>query len=50
MIRRPMQSLFDTLKRKLSTHIEIVEDDHHLDDPQFAMRVGETNGRFLLNN
>ncbi|MGB5745714.1 MAG: Tm-1-like ATP-binding domain-containing protein [Desulfobacterales bacterium] len=34
-------ALFDTLKRKLSTHIKIVEDDHHLDDPQFAIRVGE---------
>jgi uncharacterized protein (UPF0261 family) len=34
-------ALFDTLKRKLSTHIEIIEDEHHLDDPEFAMRVGE---------
>jgi uncharacterized protein (UPF0261 family) len=34
-------ALFDTLKRKLSTHIEIIEDEHHLDDPEFAIRVGE---------
>lgn len=42
-------ALFVTLKRKLSIHIEIVEDDHHLDDPQFAMRVGEQM-LGLLNN
>jgi uncharacterized protein (UPF0261 family) len=42
-------ALFVTLKRKLSPHIEIVEDDHHLDDPQFAMRVGEQM-LGLLNN
>ena len=42
-------ALFVTLKRKLSAHIEIVEDDHHLDDPQFAMRVGEQM-LGLLNN
>jgi uncharacterized protein (UPF0261 family) len=41
--------LFDTLKRKLSAHIEVVEDDHHLDDPQFAMGVGEQM-LGLLNN
>jgi uncharacterized protein (UPF0261 family) len=34
-------ALFDTLKRKLSANIEVVEDDHHIDDPQFARRVGE---------
>jgi uncharacterized protein (UPF0261 family) len=34
-------ALFDTLKRRLSTHIEIIEDEHHLDDPEFAIRVGE---------
>jgi uncharacterized protein (UPF0261 family) len=34
-------ALFDTLKRKLSTHIEIIEDEHHLDDPEFAICVGE---------
>ena len=40
-------ALFDTLKRKLSTHIEIIEDEHHLDDPEFAMRVGETMVKLL---
>jgi uncharacterized protein (UPF0261 family) len=34
-------ALFDTLKHKLATRIEIIEDEHHLDDPQFAVRVGE---------
>lgn len=34
-------ALFDTLKRKLSSAIEVIEDEHHLDDPQFAVRVGE---------
>jgi len=34
-------ALFATLKRKLSPAVEIVEDEHHLDDPEFAVRVGE---------
>lgn len=34
-------ALFDTLKRKLSSRIELIEDEHHLDDPEFAVRVGE---------
>jgi len=34
-------ALFGTLKRKLSSAIEVIEDDHHLDDPEFANRVGE---------
>ena len=34
-------ALFDTLKGRLSANIEVVEDDHHLDDPRFARRVGE---------
>ena len=42
-------ALFDTLKRKLSPAIAIVEDDHHLDDPLFGMRVGEQMVG-LLNN
>ena len=33
--------LFDTLKRKLSSAIEVIEDEHHLDDPEFAVRVGQ---------
>ena len=40
-------ALFDTLKRKLSTRIEIIEDEHHLDDPEFAIRVGETMVKLL---
>lgn len=35
-------ALFTTLKNSLSSHIEIVEDEHHLDDPEFAKRVGKT--------
>jgi uncharacterized protein (UPF0261 family) len=34
-------ALFDTLKRKLSSRIELIEDEHHLDEPEFAVRVGE---------
>jgi uncharacterized protein (UPF0261 family) len=34
-------ALFATLKRKLSSAIEIIEDEHHLDDPEFAIRVGQ---------
>jgi uncharacterized protein (UPF0261 family) len=33
--------LFATLKRKLSSGIELIEDEHHLDDPEFAVRVGQ---------
>ena len=33
-------ALFDTLKNRLKPHIEIIEDDHHLDDPVFADLVG----------
>ena len=34
-------ALFATLKLKLSSAIELIEDEHHLDDPEFAIRVGE---------
>jgi len=34
-------ALFDTLKNKLSNKIQIIEEEHHLDDPEFAIRVGE---------
>jgi uncharacterized protein (UPF0261 family) len=34
-------ALFSTLKKKLSPKIELIEDDRHLDDPDFAKRVGE---------
>ena len=33
--------LFATLKRKLSSGIGLIEDEHHLDDPEFAVRVGQ---------
>ena len=35
------EALFEALKDNLSDKIEIIEDDHHLDDPEFAIRVGE---------
>jgi len=35
------EALFRTLKNNLSAKIEIIEDEHHLDDPEFAIRVGE---------
>jgi len=34
-------ALFATLKRKLSSTIEVIEDNHHLDDPEFAVHAGE---------
>jgi uncharacterized protein (UPF0261 family) len=34
-------ALFAALKLKLSSAIELIEDEHHLDDPEFAIRVGE---------
>ena len=40
-------ALFSTLKQNLSSNIEIIEDDHHLDDPEFATRVGESMIRLL---
>jgi len=33
-------ALFTTLKLKLSSAIELIEDEHHLDDPEFAILVG----------
>jgi uncharacterized protein (UPF0261 family) len=35
------EALFKTLKQKLSRNIELIEDEHHLDDPEFAIRVGQ---------
>ena len=35
------EALFKTLKQKLSSNIELIEDEHHLDDPEFAIRVGQ---------
>jgi len=40
-------ALFATLKRKLSSAIEVIEDHHHLDDPEFAVRVGEKMASLL---
>jgi uncharacterized protein (UPF0261 family) len=34
-------ALFATLKLKLSSATEVIEDEHHLDDPEFAIRVGQ---------
>jgi uncharacterized protein (UPF0261 family) len=36
------QVLFHTLRQCLSPNINIVEDHHHIDDPQFAILVGRT--------
>ena len=33
-------ALFATLKNELSSGIELIEDDHHLDDLEFAVRAG----------
>jgi uncharacterized protein (UPF0261 family) len=40
-------ALFNTLKLRLSPKIELIEDEHHLDDPEFAIRVGESMIRLL---
>lgn len=34
-------ALYDELKRRLDPAIPIIEDEHHIDDPEFAGRVGE---------
>ncbi len=36
------EALFRTLKQALSSKIEVVEDQHHIDDPEFATLVGKT--------
>ena len=36
------EALFETLKARLAPSITILEDAHHLDDPEFAVRVGQT--------
>ena len=41
------RALFSTLKQKLNPKIEIIEDEHHLDDPEFAVRVGESMIRLM---
>jgi uncharacterized protein (UPF0261 family) len=35
-------ALFETLRRALSPQIPIIEDPHHIDDPEFAILVGRT--------
>lgn len=44
------EALFDTLKNSLSDQIEIIEDDYHLDDPEFALQVGEKMVSLLDKN
>ena len=44
------EALFDTLKNSLSAEIEIIEDNHHLDDPEFAIQVGEKMVSLLDKN
>jgi len=34
------EALFTTLKRKLRPSIPVIEDPHHIDDPEFAERAG----------
>jgi uncharacterized protein (UPF0261 family) len=41
-------ALFSTLKQELSPKIELIEDEHHLDDPEFAKRVGENMIRLMV--
>ena len=36
------QALFRTFREHLSPKIHIMEDQHHIDDPEFAMLVGKT--------
>jgi uncharacterized protein (UPF0261 family) len=36
------EALFQTLKQTLSKKIDLVEDPHHIDEPEFAMLVGKT--------
>ena len=35
------QALFDALKKNLNSNIELLVDEHHLDDPQFAQRAAD---------
>ena len=44
------EALFDTLKNSLSAEIEIIEDNHHLDDPEFAIQVGNKMVSLLDKN
>jgi uncharacterized protein (UPF0261 family) len=40
-------ALFNTLKSTLSSNIQIIEDEHHLDDTEFAIRVGQMMAKLL---
>jgi uncharacterized protein (UPF0261 family) len=42
-------ALFTTLRSELSDSVDIVEDAHHLDDPEFAVRAGEMMIELLSN-
>jgi uncharacterized protein (UPF0261 family) len=33
-------ALFRTLRARLARHIPLIEDEHHIDDPEFAVRAG----------
>ena len=44
------EALFTTLKKNLNPKIELIEDDRHLDDPDFAKRVGECMIRLLTQH
>ena len=35
------QALFDAMKKNLNSKIELLVDEHHLDDPQFAKRAAD---------
>ncbi len=34
------EALFETLRTRLSSSIKLIEDEHHIDDPEFAIRAG----------
>jgi uncharacterized protein (UPF0261 family) len=33
-------ALFETLREKLTPPVKLIEDEHHIDDPEFAIRAG----------
>ncbi len=44
------EALFTTLKSKLAPAVELVEDAHHIDDPEFAIRVGQLMAEWMSAN
>jgi uncharacterized protein (UPF0261 family) len=36
------EALFGTLKAKLSSNVNVIEDAHHIDDPEFASLAAKT--------